>query len=126
MDEEGVLDFLTSLEAMDLPDRIEEVNAKILAKIIEETDYVAVLFCKWSIYYDKLVKTKAYNFISKASFRFFVQAKKAVLLLWFAIIFDIYFFHRLDNSFWLVRFSFSSQDFILLRLYTDNFMNIQI
>lgn len=48
MDEEGVLDFLTSLEAMDLPDRIEEVNAKILAKIIEDTDYVAVLFCKYS------------------------------------------------------------------------------
>lgn len=47
MDEEGVLDFLTSLEAMDLPDRIEEVNAKILAKIIEDTDYVAVLFCKY-------------------------------------------------------------------------------
>lgn len=46
MDEEGVLDFLTSLEAMDLPDRIEEVNAKILSKIIEETDFVAVLFCK--------------------------------------------------------------------------------
>lgn len=49
MDEEGVLDFLTSLEAMDLPDRIEEVNAKILSKIIEETDYVAVLFCKCTI-----------------------------------------------------------------------------
>lgn len=48
MDEEGVLDFLTSLEAMDLPDRIEEVNAKILSKIIEETDYVAVLFCKYT------------------------------------------------------------------------------
>lgn len=47
MDEEGVLDFLTSLEAMDLPDRIEEVNSKILQKIIEETDYVAVLFCKY-------------------------------------------------------------------------------
>ena len=46
MDEEGVLDFLTSLEAMDLPDRIEEVNAKILHKIIEDTDFVAVLFCK--------------------------------------------------------------------------------
>ncbi|CRK96270.1 CLUMA_CG009693, isoform B [Clunio marinus] len=45
MDEEGVLDFLTSLEAMDLPDRIEEVNGKILAKIIEDTDYLAVLFC---------------------------------------------------------------------------------
>ncbi|KAJ0178650.1 hypothetical protein K1T71_005425 [Dendrolimus kikuchii] len=46
MDEESVLDFLTSLEAMDLPDRIEEVNQKILAKIIEDTDYVAVLFYK--------------------------------------------------------------------------------
>ncbi|XP_017837604.1 uncharacterized protein LOC108596411 isoform X10 [Drosophila busckii] len=46
MDEEGVLDFLTSLEAMDLPDRIEEVNAKILHKIIEDTDFVAVLFYK--------------------------------------------------------------------------------
>lgn len=50
MDEEGVLDFLTSLEAMDLPDRIEEVNGKILSKIIEDTDYVAVLFCKYFIY----------------------------------------------------------------------------
>ena len=47
MDEEGVLDFLTSLEAMDLPDRIEEVNSKILSKIIDDTDYVAVLFCKY-------------------------------------------------------------------------------
>ncbi|XP_046739138.1 uncharacterized protein LOC124407223 isoform X2 [Diprion similis] len=46
MDEENVLDFLTSLEAMDLPDRIEEVNAKILEKIVEETDFVAVLFYK--------------------------------------------------------------------------------
>lgn len=49
MDEEGVLDFLTSLEAMDLPDRIEEVNSKILSKIIEDTPYVAVLFCKYYI-----------------------------------------------------------------------------
>ncbi|GFG32944.1 hypothetical protein Cfor_05504, partial [Coptotermes formosanus] len=47
MDEENVLDFLTSLEAMDLPDRIEEVNARILSKIVEDTDYVAVLFCKY-------------------------------------------------------------------------------
>ncbi|XP_066601586.1 uncharacterized protein hlk isoform X1 [Prorops nasuta] len=46
MDEENVLDFLTSLEAMDLPDRIEEVNAKILNKIVEDTDFVAVLFYK--------------------------------------------------------------------------------
>ncbi|XP_077298088.1 hulk isoform X2 [Arctopsyche grandis] len=45
MDEDNVLDFLTSLEAMDRPDRIEEVNKKILSKIIEDTEYVAVLFC---------------------------------------------------------------------------------
>nr|XP_008201423.1 PREDICTED: uncharacterized protein LOC663955 isoform X2 [Tribolium castaneum] len=46
MDEENVLDFLTSLEAMDLPDRIEEVNSRILDKIVQETDFVAVLFYK--------------------------------------------------------------------------------
>ncbi|XP_014255609.1 uncharacterized protein LOC106670103 isoform X2 [Cimex lectularius] len=45
MDEENVLDFLTSLEAMDLPDRIEDVNSKILDKIVEDTEFVAVLFC---------------------------------------------------------------------------------
>ncbi|ODM96284.1 putative protein disulfide-isomerase C1F5.02, partial [Orchesella cincta] len=42
--EEQVLEFLTSLDAMDSPDRIEEVNAKILDKIVKEEDYVAVLF----------------------------------------------------------------------------------
>jgi len=46
MNEEALLDFLTSLEAMDLPDRIEEVNSKILSKIVEDTDYIAVLFYK--------------------------------------------------------------------------------
>ena len=46
LDEEQVLEFLTSLEAMDLPDQIEEVNAKILEKIVADTGYVAVLFCK--------------------------------------------------------------------------------
>ncbi|XP_063877635.1 uncharacterized protein LOC135109832 isoform X11 [Scylla paramamosain] len=45
MDESSVLEFLTSLEAMELPDQIEEVNAKILDKIVEEQEFVAVLFC---------------------------------------------------------------------------------
>uniref|UniRef100_A0A1Y1L045 Thioredoxin domain-containing protein n=1 Tax=Photinus pyralis TaxID=7054 RepID=A0A1Y1L045_PHOPY len=44
-EEQDVLEFLTSLEAMDLPDRIEEVNGRILDKIVQETDFVAVLFC---------------------------------------------------------------------------------
>lgn len=47
MNEEALLDFLTSLEAMDLPDRIEEVNSKILSKIVEDTDFIAVLFCNY-------------------------------------------------------------------------------
>lgn len=31
---------------MEHPDQIEEVNANILEKIVENQDYVAVLFCK--------------------------------------------------------------------------------
>lgn len=58
MNEEALLDFLTSLEAMDLPDRIEEVNGKILSKVVEETDYIAVLFCTFDYY-----EFKCYVFI---------------------------------------------------------------
>lgn len=47
LDEDQVLEFLTSLEAMELPDQIEEVNAKILEKIVQDTGFVAVLFCKF-------------------------------------------------------------------------------
>ena len=47
MDEEKVLEFLTSLDAMELPDQIEEVNAAILEKIVEENEFVAVLFCEY-------------------------------------------------------------------------------
>lgn len=48
--QDSVLEFLTSLDSMDNPDRIEEVNAKILDKLVhEEGSYVAVLFCKLSL-----------------------------------------------------------------------------
>lgn len=77
MDEEGVLDFLTSLEAMDLPDRIEEVNSKILSKIIEETDYVAVLFCKWSSFVLNEAKPKRTSSVS-----FYIIGKKTSELTW--------------------------------------------
>lgn len=63
MDEENVLDFLTSLEAMDLPDRIEDVNSKILAKIIEDTEYVAVLFCKPNARFIFIFNNSQSNFI---------------------------------------------------------------
>lgn len=46
MDETAVLEWLTNLEAMELADKIEEVNGKILETLIKEKDYLAVLFCK--------------------------------------------------------------------------------
>ncbi|XP_064488753.1 uncharacterized protein LOC135400775 isoform X2 [Ornithodoros turicata] len=46
MDEEKVLDWLTNLEAMEIPDRIEEVNGKILESLIKESQFLAVLFYK--------------------------------------------------------------------------------
>lgn len=47
MNEEEVLEWLTSVESMDLPDKIEEVNARILQDYIDEHDFVAVLFCEY-------------------------------------------------------------------------------
>ena len=43
-DEQAVLDFLTSEDSLSLPDKIEEVNAHQLEKIVEEEVYVTVLF----------------------------------------------------------------------------------
>ena len=45
-DPEELMDFLASPEAMELPDQIEEVNAKQLDKLVVEKMFVAVLFCK--------------------------------------------------------------------------------
>lgn len=87
MDEEGVLDFLTSLEAMDLPDRIEEVNAKILQKIIEDTDFVAVLFCEY-----KLCSAPIPFYISFCLYIFmFIFYFTFILIHWW-IIFDYIYF----------------------------------
>lgn len=46
-DAETLMDFLASPEAMELPDQIEEVNAKQLDKLVVEKMFVAVLFCKY-------------------------------------------------------------------------------
>ena len=43
---EAVMEFLASDEALDLPDRIEEVNAKRLDAQINEKTFIAVLFRK--------------------------------------------------------------------------------
>ena len=46
-DAEELMDFLASPEAMELPDQIEEVNAKQLDKLVQEKMFVAVFFCKF-------------------------------------------------------------------------------
>ena len=42
-----ITNFLSSPEALDLPDHIEEVNAKQLEGLIEEKTFVAVFFCEF-------------------------------------------------------------------------------
>ena len=46
MNEDLVLEWLTSIGSQDLPDKIEEVNARTLPGVIDSQDYVAVFFCK--------------------------------------------------------------------------------
>ena len=46
-DGEALMDFLASPEAMELPDQIEEVNAKQLDILVQEKQFVAVIFCKY-------------------------------------------------------------------------------
>ena len=46
-DEEAIMDFLASPEALELEDQIEEVNARHLEKLVKERPFVAVFFCKF-------------------------------------------------------------------------------
>ncbi|GFQ72443.1 thioredoxin domain-containing protein [Trichonephila clavata] len=43
-DEDALLKWVTSEEALDIPDKIEEVNKRMLDKLLETSPYVAVLF----------------------------------------------------------------------------------
>ena len=46
--DEAILNWLTSQEVFSIGDEIEEVNRKMLEKLLEENDFVAVYFCKLS------------------------------------------------------------------------------
>lgn len=48
---EAILDFLVSQDSLDIPDRIEQVNAKQLEKLIEKKEFIAICFCKLSIFW---------------------------------------------------------------------------
>lgn len=45
-DEDSLLKWLTSEDTLDIPDTIEQINQKMLSKLIEKNDFVAVLFSK--------------------------------------------------------------------------------
>jgi len=47
-DEEEILDWLTSPANMEMTDHIEQVNRKMFEKIRKTSDYLAVIFCKFS------------------------------------------------------------------------------
>jgi hypothetical protein len=46
-DEEKVLAWLTSQDIFEIKNEIEEVNRKMLDKLLEENDFLAVYFCKY-------------------------------------------------------------------------------
>lgn len=46
-DEDEVLAWLTDEDTLEIPGKIEEVNMKMLEKILAENDHVVVFFCKF-------------------------------------------------------------------------------
>ena len=46
MDGEMILSWLTSQDVFETKDEIEEVNRKLLEKLLDENEFVAVYFCK--------------------------------------------------------------------------------
>lgn len=42
-----VLDWLTSQDVFEIKNEIEEVNKKMLEKLLEENEFVTVFFCKY-------------------------------------------------------------------------------
>ena len=47
MDGERILEWLTSQDVFETKDEIEEVNRKMLEKLLDENEFVAVYFCKY-------------------------------------------------------------------------------
>jgi len=54
-DEDEVLAWITDDETLEIPGKIEEVNVKMLDKILAENDHVVVFFCKKTISIDLML-----------------------------------------------------------------------
>lgn len=48
-DEDEVLSWLTDENTLEIPGKIEEVNSRMLEKILAENDHVVVFFCKFQL-----------------------------------------------------------------------------
>lgn len=46
-----ILDWLTSQDVFEIKNEIEEVNRKMLDKLLDENDFVTVFFCKLKFYF---------------------------------------------------------------------------
>lgn len=47
-----VLDWLTSQDVFEIKNEIEEVNRKMLDKLLDENEFVAVFFCMLSLLFE--------------------------------------------------------------------------
>ena len=47
-DTDAIVDFLSSDDALQLPDRIEDVSPSQLDKLVQDKTFVAAIFCKLS------------------------------------------------------------------------------
>lgn len=56
-DEDEVLSWLTDEDTLEIPGKIEEVNSRMLDKILEENDHVVVFFCKYESFSYKVLHT---------------------------------------------------------------------
>lgn len=57
-DEDELLKWLTSEDTLDIPDTIEQINQKMLSKLIENNDFVVVLFSTSTF---ALIQQSTYN-----------------------------------------------------------------
>lgn len=54
-DEDKVLSWLTSQDVFEIKNEIDEVNKKMLTKLLNENEFVTVFFCKY-IHYDNITE----------------------------------------------------------------------
>ena len=60
-DEEEMVDWLTDPNVMEVTDRIERVNRKMLEKLMARNEYLGVVFCECCLYWTSCVVCKSFS-----------------------------------------------------------------